>query len=219
MIAIAWVAGSIPFSNIAARRRANTDLRTIGTGTVSGTSLYDVAGFGPLALAGICDVAKGAVGPLLAGRDRPALSAISGAAGVAGHNWSPFLRGAGGRGISTAMGALAVHHWPGTAVLAAGLAGGRLVRETGFGSFLAGTALVPTLGWRQGRWGAVAGAMITTLLAAKRMAGNQPPENPGWASYRHRLLYDCDPGQRGKPRVTADSAPRAAATGTAGPSN
>jgi acyl phosphate:glycerol-3-phosphate acyltransferase len=218
VVAIAWVAGSIPFSNIAARIRASTDLRAIGSGTVSGTSLYDVAGFGPLALAGICDVAKGSVGPLLAGPDRPALSAISGAAGVAGHDWSPFLRGAGGRGISTAMGALAVHHWPGTAVLAAGLAGGRLARETGFGSFLAGTALVPTLAWRRGRWGALAGATITAVLAAKRMAGNQPPENPGWHPYRHRLLYDCDPGERGKPRVAAAGGRIAGATGP-GPSN
>jgi acyl phosphate:glycerol-3-phosphate acyltransferase len=212
VIAMAWIAGSVPFSNIAAHVRANTDLRRVGTGTVSGTSLYDVAGFGPLALAGICDVAKGAVGPLLAGPERPALSAISGAAGVAGHNWSPFLRGAGGRGISTAMGALAVHHWPGTAVLAVGLAGGRLARETGFGSFIADVSLVPTLAWHRGRGGALAGATIAAVLAAKRMAGNQPPESPGWHSYWHRLLYDCDPGERGKPRVPGSSGRAAAAT-------
>ena len=69
-----------------ARRVGRVDLRDVGTGTVSGTALYHVAGFGPLALAGVCDVAKGAVGPLLAGSDRPELAAVAGGVAVAGHN-------------------------------------------------------------------------------------------------------------------------------------
>src|SRR5439155_25573351 len=90
----------VPFSNLMARRARGVDLRKFGSGTVSGTALYEVAGFGSLALAGVCDVLKGAVGPLLAGRSRPRLRALAAGAAVAGHNWSPFLRGAGGRGIS-----------------------------------------------------------------------------------------------------------------------
>ncbi|MBM3693235.1 MAG: hypothetical protein FJW77_08100 [Actinobacteria bacterium] len=39
----------------------------MGNGTVSGTALYRVAGFPALSVAGILDVAKGAVGPVLAG--------------------------------------------------------------------------------------------------------------------------------------------------------
>src|SRR3954452_5357757 len=107
VIAASYLAGAIPFSNLMAKRRRGVDLRTVGPGTVSGTSLYEVAGFGALAVAGICDIAKGAVGPALAGRDRPGLQAAVCAAAVAGHNWSPFLSGAGGRGISPAIGALA----------------------------------------------------------------------------------------------------------------
>src|SRR5437763_12803090 len=106
VLATSYLVGAIPFSNLMARRRRGVDLRTIGSGTVSGTSLYNVAGFGALALAGVCDVAKGSVGPLLAGRDRPGLQAAACGAAVAGHNWSPFLGGAGGRGISPAIGAL-----------------------------------------------------------------------------------------------------------------
>src|SRR5207248_6480030 len=85
VVAAAYVAGAIPFSNLMAKQRRGVDLRTVGSGTVSGTSLYEVAGFGALALAGICDVVKGAVGPALAGRDRPALQAVACAAAVAGH--------------------------------------------------------------------------------------------------------------------------------------
>jgi glycerol-3-phosphate acyltransferase PlsY len=193
VIALAWLAGSIPFSNIAARRRAGVDLRDVGGGTVSGTALHGVAGFGPLAVAGVCDIAKGAVGPLVAGRDRPVLAAVAGAAGVAGHNWSPWLGGAGGRGISVAMGSFLAHNWPGTVVLAAGLAGGRLCRQTGLGSFVAAVALTPVLATTRGRTGAVAGASVAALLVAKRVAGNRRPTRPDLGVYVHRLLYDHDP--------------------------
>src|SRR5437764_448341 len=71
VLGLSFVAGSIPSSNITARLRAAVDLRDVGTGTVSGTALYRVAGFGPLAVAGIVDIAKAVVGPLLAGRARP----------------------------------------------------------------------------------------------------------------------------------------------------
>ena len=71
VVASSYLAGAVPFSNLTARRTRGVDLRDVGNGTVSGTALYQVAGFGPLALGGVLDVAKGAVGPLLAGRDRP----------------------------------------------------------------------------------------------------------------------------------------------------
>src|SRR6266508_818641 len=48
----AFLVGSIPFSNIAARLTRGVDLRGVANGTVSGTSLYRVAGFGPLVAAG-----------------------------------------------------------------------------------------------------------------------------------------------------------------------
>src|SRR5713226_6576931 len=134
ILVVAFAAGAIPFSYVAARRARGVDLRRVGTGTVSGTSLYRVAGFGPLAVAGVLDVAKGAAGPALAtAAGHPALAALAGGAAVAGHNWSPFLRGAGGRGLSPALGALLVVAWPGTVLLLAGMALGRIVRETGIG--------------------------------------------------------------------------------------
>jgi acyl phosphate:glycerol-3-phosphate acyltransferase len=194
VVGLAWLAGSIPFSNIAARLRAGVDLREVGGGTVSGTALHGVAGFGPLAIAGVCDIAKGAVGPVLAGRDRPMLAAVSSVAGVAGHNWSPWLGGAGGRGLSVAMGSLVVQSWPGTVVLASGLAAGRLCRQSGLGTFVAAVALVPVLARARGRVGLVAGAGVTGVMLAKRLAGNRAPTRPGLDVYLHRLLYDSDPG-------------------------
>lgn len=193
VVGLAWLAGSVPFSNLAARARAGVDLRGVGTGTVSGTALYDVAGFGPLAVAGVCDLAKGAVGPVLAGRDRSGVAAVALGAAVIGHNWSPWLRGAGGRGISPALGGLAVANWPGTATLAAGLAAGRLARATGLGSFLADLALIPVLARSRGRPGILAGLAVVGPLLAKRLTGNRAPERASARVYAHRLVYDRDP--------------------------
>jgi acyl phosphate:glycerol-3-phosphate acyltransferase len=189
----AYLVGSIPFSNIAARLTSGVDLRAVGNGTVSGTGLYRVAGFGPLALAGVLEIGKGAVGPLLAGRDHPTAAALAAGLAVAGHNWSPFLRGAGGRGISPAVGALGVVGWPGSVLLLAGMAGGKLVRQAAPGTLLAQAALIPVLARSRGRRGALAGAAVLAPMLAKRLLGNAPPDGPSPGRvYLARLLYDRD---------------------------
>jgi glycerol-3-phosphate acyltransferase PlsY len=194
VLGVSWLSGSIPFSNIGAHLTTGVDLREVGTGTVSGTSLHEVAGFGPLAVAGVLELAKGAVGPLLAGRRRPALAAAAAAAAVAGHNWSPFLKGAGGRGISPATGALLATAPAGAAVLLGGLAAGRMAKATGFGSFLADLALVPVVRRVHGRDAALAAGAVLVPIAAKRLAGNRPPPaDRRWATLRARLLFDRDP--------------------------
>jgi glycerol-3-phosphate acyltransferase PlsY len=188
---VAFFAGAIPFSNIAARRRAGVDLRHVGTGTVSGTSLFRVTGFGPLAIAGILDVGKGTVGPLLA-TGRPTLAAVCAGLAVAGHDWSPFLRGAGGRGIAPALGALFVVAWPGAIVLLAGLVLGRFVRQTGFGAFVGEAALAPVTALTHGPTGALAGICVAVPMMVKRVLGNAPPQRPDARVYLRRLLFDRD---------------------------
>jgi acyl phosphate:glycerol-3-phosphate acyltransferase len=193
VLVVSYLAGAIPFSNLMARRRRGVDLRTVGSGTVSGTSLYHVAGFGALALSGICDIAKGAVGPALAGRDRPGLQAAACAAAVAGHNWSPFLGGAGGRGISPAIGALAAAAPTGSAVLLGGMTVGRLGGETALGSLAADAVLIPILARTDGRRGALAGAGVLAAMIAKRLAGNAPvPPGRRARVYLNRLVFDRD---------------------------
>jgi glycerol-3-phosphate acyltransferase PlsY len=198
----AFAAGSIPFSYLAARAVAGVDLREVGSGTVSGSGLFKVAGFGPLAAAGILEVAKGAVGPAIAGRDRPVLAALASAAGVAGHNWSPLLRGAGGRGISPAIGALLVTAPAGAAALVAGLAGGRLVRQTALGSFISFASLLPLVRLVHGPEAAWPAAAVLVVMVTKRLAGNARPAAGGLSPYIWRLLYDRDTRYPG-PRQTA----------------
>lgn len=191
VVALSYLAGSIPFSNLMARRRAATDLRDVGTGTVSGSGLYEVAGFGALAVAGMADVAKGAVGPWLAGPDRPVLAALAAGASVGGHDWSIWLGGAGGRGISPAMGALLVRDWPGAVTLLAGLSF-KAVHATGLGGFLADLAVVPVLARTRGSAGALMGAAVVTPMLVKRLVGNRPPARHDLATYSARLVLDRD---------------------------
>jgi glycerol-3-phosphate acyltransferase PlsY len=192
VLATSFAAGSIPSSNIAARLRAGVDLRDVGAGTVSGTSLYRVTGFAPLAITGIADIAKATVGPVLAGRERPWLAAFAGGAAIAGHNWSPFLRGAGGRGFAPSLGALGVNAWPGVPVMLGGLVAGRAIGQTGLGGFAAQCALVPVLARTHGRRGAFVGACVVAPMWTKRLLGNGPPKEPTLRSYARRLLFDND---------------------------
>ncbi|MDQ6839094.1 MAG: glycerol-3-phosphate acyltransferase, partial [Actinomycetota bacterium] len=191
-VPVGFLAGSIPWSNLVARRVVGVDLRRIGSGTVSGTGLFEVAGFAPLALAGVMEVAKGAVGPLLAGPQRPRLAAAAGAAAVAGHNWSPWLRGAGGRGLSPALGALGISAPAASVTLLGGMAGGRLVRQTAIGSLAAELAAIPVARRTRGPAAGWAAVGVVIPMIVKRLAGNARP-TPGTSKpYVWRLLLDRD---------------------------
>jgi glycerol-3-phosphate acyltransferase PlsY len=191
VLGAAYLAGAIPFSNIAARHTRGVDLREVGTGTVSGTSLYKVAGFLPLAVAGVFEVAKGALGPALAG-DRPLLAAVAGGVAVIGHDWSPFLRGAGGRGVAPTLGALLVNAWPGALIVGVAMLLGWATKQTGLGTFIGMVALVPVLGALYGTNGAVAGAAVAAPMFVKRLMGNERLPNGTAPAYATRLVFDRD---------------------------
>lgn len=193
----AYLLGAIPFTQIVSRRLTGIDLRTVGTGTVSGTGLYRVAGLWPLVLGGGLDVAKGAGAALLAG-DSDRLRVLVGAAVVTGHCWSVFLGGAGGRGLSPSLGVLAVFAWPGALLLLAALAVGKLVDEAGLAAFIADLLLVVALAVARGWQGAALALALVLPMVLKRLMGNAVPDpGGGLRTYGARLLYDAD--QHGAP--------------------
>lgn len=197
-----FLIGAIPFSNIVARASAGVDLRDTGTGTVSAVGVYRLAGGAPFAVACLLDMSKGAAAVLLAGRRNPMAAALAAGLTVASHNWSFFLRGAGGRGVLPAMGALLVTVPSGGAVLAGGLGAGRLARNTALGCFAGQLALVPVLATRKGKNGAVLGAAVVLPMIAKRLLGNSPPlARTRPRVYLSRALYDCDDRIDGLPVI------------------
>lgn len=191
--AAAYLIGSVPFSFVVARVVSGVDLREVGIGTVSGSGVGVAAGFWPMALAGLLDIGKGALAVLPLAGSRPMAAAVAGGFAVVGHNWSPFLRAAGGRGISVAIGVCAVLAWPGALVLLAGLAVGKLLHHTALGSVVSQAALPPVLAVTDGGVGLVVGLAAVVPMWAKRVLGNRPPDDPSPSVYLFRWLYDHDP--------------------------
>jgi glycerol-3-phosphate acyltransferase PlsY len=163
----AYLAGAVPVSYIVAQLTRGIDLRQVGPGTVSPSSLYRVAGLWPTVAAGFFEVGKGVIGPALAIRQPLWALALAGFLAVTGHNWSPFLRGAGGRGLSTATGALMIVAWPGAALLCAGLVIGAATRHIYLAMSAALIVLIPLLGWWGGSGSAIAGAVVLLPIGAK----------------------------------------------------
>ncbi|GIH29135.1 hypothetical protein Aph01nite_74450 [Acrocarpospora phusangensis] len=185
-----FLVGALPFAHILARSAAGADLRTVRTGTVSASNVYVVAGPAPFALTFLLDLGKGAAMAALVRRRRPDLLAVAGGLVVAGHNWSPFLRGAGGRGVLTATGVLLVAAPEGAALVLGSAAASGLLGDTAPGCFVAQVLLVPVLAASQGRTGALLGLALALPMLVKRLVGNR-----GAASgrvYLTRLVYDRD---------------------------
>jgi glycerol-3-phosphate acyltransferase PlsY len=124
--------------------------------------------------------------------DDSVIPSLAVGAAVAGHNWSPYLRFAGGRGVAPALGGLAVQAPAGSLLLLAGLASGRLGGETAAGCLGAYLVMVPLLDRVGGRRQALAGASVVAPMIVKRLAGNAPPARSGWQPWVWRLLVDRD---------------------------
>jgi glycerol-3-phosphate acyltransferase PlsY len=193
-LATAYVIGAIPTANVLARVTAKKDLRTIGNGTVSATGVYRVAGLAAFAVAGFLDLSKGLLAAVFAGALPGVVAAFAAGLVVTGHNWSVFLKGAGGRGILPAIGALALLAPAGAVVLATGAGIGRLLRETGLGCFVAQVLLLPLLGFTDGVRGLVLACAVVASMLLKRVLGNGRPVQRSARAYLTRLLYDRDSG-------------------------
>jgi glycerol-3-phosphate acyltransferase PlsY len=188
----AFVVGAVPVAQLVARRTTGKDLRRLGTGTVSATNVYQAGGVRPFAAASLLDVGKGALVAALVGRRDARLLATAAGLAVIGHNWSPFLRGAGGRGVLPAMGVLAVAAPSGAAVLGAGIVGGYVTGDSAPGCFAAQLLLVPVLARTHGRSGALLGMALTAPMLAKRAVGNRLPRPISVRTIGARLIYDRD---------------------------
>jgi len=101
-----YLLGSIPFGLVVARLLCGVDPRRAGSGNIGATNVARLCGFPYGVLTLLLDVAKG-FGPVLAARlllgAWPVVSLVLLAA-VAGHMFPIFLRGRGGKGVSTTIG-------------------------------------------------------------------------------------------------------------------
>jgi glycerol-3-phosphate acyltransferase PlsY len=196
---LAYLLGSIPTAYIVAQRVRGIDLRRYGSGTVSGSMVYEHVARWLVIPVGLFDMAKGALPAWLSLRLNLGLetAVISGLLAVAGHNWPIFLRFTGGRGLGTFMGVLLVIFPCGFPWLLAFLALGFALGDS------APWALISLLSMPLlARWlnappmidAAIAGMALLILL--KRLEANRRPlPLPGskrWAVIWLRLIFDRD---------------------------
>lgn len=169
---IAYLLGSIPFSQIIAKGVKGIDLRDVGSRNVGGRNLTRNLGLAWGLLGGALDVLKGLAAMAVAnalGLSAP-LIYYAGMAAVAGHNWPIWLRFRGGKGLATALGA-ALWVVPLEALLALGIAVMVLlvtgnILLTALTGFIAMFTLVEIFSRPSQVTGLVAGLFIVVLLAS-----------------------------------------------------
>ena len=185
MIAAAYLWGGIPTAYLVARLSSGIDIRNYGSGNVGASNATVHLGAKTGVAVGMFDfIGKGILPVLLARALDAPLAAQAGVAlaAIAGHNWSPYIRFTGGRGVGTAGGAiLAFALWYEALIATVLIAGlGRLVlKDTGFLTLIALIALplsavgVGVLGLanRPAEVVAMCG-LIGILLTAKRLTAN-----------------------------------------------
>jgi len=113
LIMAAYLVGSISPSVFLGRLVRHVDVRQHGSGNAGTTNAFRVLGPGLGTVVLVGDVLKGFL-PVVIARDLvpPWGVTLVALAALAGHNWSVFLRGRGGKGVATGAGTiLAMMPW------------------------------------------------------------------------------------------------------------
>jgi acyl phosphate:glycerol-3-phosphate acyltransferase len=106
IVVAVFVVGSVPTGVLVARAHG-VDLRKVGSGNIGATNVGRALGKRWAIFVLLADASKGALPVLLLARSSsdPWLPALAGLAAVYGQVFSIFLRGRGGKGVATSLGA------------------------------------------------------------------------------------------------------------------
>lgn len=103
---VGFLVGSINPATLIARARG-IDLREVGSGNPGATNTARAMGPRTGVLVGLLDILKGFLpAALFSLWVAPAAGEVAGLAAVLGHIFSPFLKGKGGKGVATTIGAI-----------------------------------------------------------------------------------------------------------------
>jgi len=175
LLLASYLLGSIPFGLIIGKLWGAIDVREHGSGNIGTSNVMRTVGKSAAAVVLVLDVLKGAL-PVVAAQSLDLsdwIVAGAGAAAVAGHVWSLFLRFNGGKGIATALGvAFAFDLRLALALLAVWILVVFVTRYISVGS-LAGAVCMPVFVWAFGHGSAYVGAAcLISLLAFWRHRSN-----------------------------------------------
>jgi glycerol-3-phosphate acyltransferase PlsY len=106
---IGWVLGSIPTAYLITKWKTGKDIRRLGGGNVGGLNTFKEVGFFAAAAVTLIDIAKGAaviaITYYLLDMEQVFVF-VSAIGAVIGHNWMPWLKFSGGKGMGATVGAL-----------------------------------------------------------------------------------------------------------------
>lgn len=188
LLAGSYLLGAVPFAYLIGRRYG-VNLGLVGTGNLGAGNLSRAVGWGPGATAASLDVLKG-FAPVAAavrlGAPHAAVT-LAGVAAVAGHNWSAYLGGRGGRGLATSVGVVLglsplLLMWTGGWAFAGWWLGGGLAGFIGWG-------LLPVVAMVFASDAVVLAVLLALLMAARRCQGGLLVDG---RSRLERLIYDTD---------------------------
>ena len=106
---VGYLVGSVSPATFVARRRG-IDLRGVGSGNPGASNAGRALGRRVGVVVALLDVLKGLVMAAGFGALDHEAGLVAGVAAVLGHVTSPFLRGRGGKGVATALGAILGSH-------------------------------------------------------------------------------------------------------------
>jgi acyl phosphate:glycerol-3-phosphate acyltransferase len=172
----AYLVGGIPIGLLVARARGVKDIRQHGSGNIGASNVQRVLGTKLGLLVWVADLLKG-LAPVLLARYAVGLEGwglvVVGLATALGHCFSPFLRFAGGRAVSTSLGAILGLYWlSGVAALALFVLVVARTRYISLGSIVGGLAAAPLMWLMHMPMSYVVGALGLGLLIALRHIPN-----------------------------------------------
>ena len=132
LVIASYLVGSIPTAYYISRRVAGIDLRDYGSGTVSGSMVFEHVGRLAVIPVGLFDISKGALTTwvALALGFGETVAIIVGLASVIGHNWPIFLHFHGGRGWGAIFGMWLVLYPPAALWIGAAMVVGFLLGDS-----------------------------------------------------------------------------------------
>ena len=200
---LSYLVGAVPTAFLMGKLVKGVDIRGYGSGNVGGTNVFHHVGKGWAALLGVFEIlVKGAlpvyIGHYVLGLERSSPLLIGAPLlATAGHNWSPYLKFQGGRGIGVVIGTLlALSPLLLAAFMVIAVSGWALTRSSGVWVLISMTFL-PV-------WAVLVGDPVVIsfycvgllgLIVTKRLLSNWTPFPEGLPKERvlfNRLFRDRD---------------------------
>lgn len=196
LIVASYAIGSVPVAWLAGRLRGGVDLRDLGSGNVGASNVWQSVSRALVVPVGLLQIGQG-----LAGIELAKLAGVSsgvqvacGLAAIVAHDWNPWLRFRGGRGVGLAIGfLLALATLDALPVFIIVALASVPFRLSPVGVAL-GLLVAPVAAHVGGESAAVVGgsAAMAALVLAKRLLANGPPGPHVEGVWRNRLVFDRD---------------------------